>query len=82
MYDGDPEGAVSPNGLVAGTLLHGIFTNRKLVSALYEALSGEDLPKPPKPYEELVERSINMLKDAVLKSLDKTLLSEILGVSL
>ncbi|MES9961774.1 MAG: cobyric acid synthase [Sedimenticola sp.] len=62
------DGALSPDGQVAGTYLHGIFETREACNALLEwaGLSQADAPD----YHDLREREIDRLADATEQHLD------------
>lgn len=77
-----PDGAVSADGLVLGTYLHGLFDHdgfrRGLVNALRTRRGLEPLAQTTNAYAQK-ERSYNRLADTVRDSLNMDLLREIMG---
>lgn len=77
-----PDGAVSENGLVLGTYLHGLFDHdafrRAFVNALRARKGLAPIAETTNVYAQK-ERSYNRLADTVRESLDMDLLREIMG---
>ncbi len=77
LADG-PDGALSSDGQVLGTYLHGLFESPAACDALL-AWAGLQQPRTP-DYHQQRERSIERLADTVEKHLDLDLLAGILGL--
>jgi len=78
-----PDGAVSRDGLVWGTYIHGIFHNESLRRAVLTPLAvakGVTLPTGNVPYETRLERSLDALARSVRESVDMERLLNIIGV--
>jgi adenosylcobyric acid synthase len=74
-----PDGAVSPDGQVAGTYLHGLFETPEACAAL---LAWAGLKKPKQhDYRALREREINRLADLAEKYLNIDLIFSLLKIS-
>ena len=58
LADGTPEGAISANGLVVGTYIHGIFADDKQRAAWLARLDGGATTIA---YDDLVERTLDRL---------------------
>lgn len=58
LADGTPEGAISTNGLVVGTYVHGIFSNDKQRAAWLARLGGGAITVA---YDDLIERTLDRL---------------------
>lgn len=72
--DESPEGALSPDLPVAGTLVHGLLENPVLLRALLRGLGvTAEIPLPPDPYEALA--------DHVSQAVDLKRLDEIVGLA-
>jgi adenosylcobyric acid synthase len=73
---GSPEGAQSPDGLVCGTYLHGLFTDDRFRAAFIAGLGGE----PSKArYSERVEQTLDSLAEHIERHVDVTGLLRIAG---
>jgi adenosylcobyric acid synthase len=64
---GTPDGAVSPDGLVMGTYVHGIFGNAE---ARAEILAGIGARSNGVPFDSVVDRSLDEIAEALERSLD------------
>ena len=73
-----PEGAVSEDGQVLGTYVHGLFDTPEALSALLHD-AGVDAPKTV-DYETLLEASLDRLADAIEASLDMGRISALVGL--
>jgi len=67
--DGAPEGAVSSDGHVHGSYLHGLFTSDQFRKAFLAQL---DIPATDQPYHGRVESALDALADHVEAHLDVT----------
>jgi adenosylcobyric acid synthase len=75
--EGRDDGAVSEDGLILGTYLHGLFESRRACDAL---LAWAGLKQPAAPdYAALREEGIDRLADAVESHLDGRLLDRLLA---
>jgi adenosylcobyric acid synthase len=73
---GRPEGAQSPDGLVCGTYLHGLFTDDRFRTAFIAGLGGE--PSTVR-YSETIERTLDALAEHIERHVDVTGLLRIAG---
>ena len=74
--EGEPEGAISPNGQVQGTYLHGLFASDPFRAAYLAALGGRG---GGASYLASVESSLDDLADHLEQSVDLDLLLKIAG---
>ncbi len=76
------EGAVSANGRVLGTYIHGLFHNDGLRQGLLAPfLEGKGLPPPVStPYALVLEQNLEVLAETVSKGLDMDRLFQIIGI--
>ncbi len=73
-----PDGAMSDDGLVLGTYLHGLFESETARDAL---LRWAGLPRPsPMDYFQLREAAIDRLADAVEDNLDLRRIFDLIGL--
>jgi adenosylcobyric acid synthase len=73
---GRPEGAQSPDGLVCGTYLHGLFTDDRFRAAFIAGLGAE--PSTVR-YSEKIERTLDALAEHIERHVDVTGLLRIAG---
>lgn len=67
LIAGRPEGAVSPDGRIAGTYLHGMFSSDAFRSAY---LSGLGIEAPQWSHDAMIEQALDALADHVEAHLD------------
>jgi adenosylcobyric acid synthase len=65
--NGEPEGAISNDGRVQGSYLHGLFTSDDFRKAYLAKL---DIPAGEEPYHARVESALDALADHIEKHLD------------
>ena len=76
---GEPDGAVSEDGRVAGTYLHGLFRSDEARAALLRAL-GRSSAAAALAFDEHRERAFDRLAAVVRRELDLARVRELLGV--
>lgn len=79
LDDGNPDGALSEDGQVAGTYLHGLFESPQASSALLRWAGLDDAT--PLDYAALRERDIDRLADLVEEHMKTRLMLELCGVT-
>jgi adenosylcobyric acid synthase len=77
MIDGRPEGAVSPNGLVAGSYVHGIFSSNDFRSNFMRQFGGAESQIN---YDDLVDKTLDQLADHIAAHLDMAKIAKIAGL--
>jgi adenosylcobyric acid synthase len=75
--DGQPDGAFSADGQVAGTYLHGVFESPKGSAAILKWAGLKDAH--PLDYHHIREKAIDRLADIIERHLDTALLLSLLG---
>ncbi len=78
------DGAVTEDGLVWGTYIHGIFHNDALRGALVAHLAGRRGMRPPLgtvPYEARLEQNLDALARSVRGAMDMPRLLKIIGIN-
>jgi adenosylcobyric acid synthase len=75
VLDGQPEGAISPDGQILATYCHGLFDDPDALNSLLHWAGGR-APVGHFDPNERREADLNRLADAVEKNLDLTRLSE------
>lgn len=77
--EGRPDGAVSADGQVLGTYLHGLFDEASACTALLSRLGLEDKGAAAVDYAAHRERELDRLADALEEQLDMAQVLELLG---
>ena len=77
MIDGRPEGAISPNGCVAGSYVHGIFSSNDFRSAFMHQLGGTESQID---YDGLVNEILDKLAVHISTHLDMEKIAKIAGL--
>ena len=77
--DGRPDGAVSPDGRVAGTYLHGLLHNDGVRAALLRALGRHEAGEPAVAFEERREAAFDRLAAVVREHLDLARVNALIG---
>ena len=77
MIDGRPEGAVSSNGLVAGSYVHGIFSSNDFRSNFMRQFGGAESQIN---YDDLVDKTLDQLADHIAAHLDMAKIAKIAGL--
>lgn len=76
----EADGAMSPDGTVLGTYMHGLFLNNTLRRAILDHLAAKKGIALPPPLDFDQDREYEKLADVVEKHLDMTLLCELSGL--
>ena len=75
--DGRSDGAVSPDGRIAGTYVHGLFERSEARAALMAELGGASTPGD---HSEAVDRALDEIAESLGQSLDIAALERIAGL--
>ena len=77
--DGRPDGAVSPDGRIAGTYLHGLLHNDEVRTALLRALGRHDTGESAMAFADRREAAFDRLAAVVREHLDMARVSAFVG---
>ena len=77
--DGQPDGAVSPDGRIAGTYLHGLLHNDGVRAALLRALGRHEAGESAVAFEERREAAFDRLASVVREHLDMPRVNALIG---
>lgn len=80
LLDGEPDGAISEDGQVLGTYVHGLFDHAESLHAILSWAGLDDAAKLDR--DDLRENDINRLADAIENHMDWSTFSRVTGVKL
>jgi adenosylcobyric acid synthase len=79
IFDNSTDGVLSPDGLILGTYLHGLFDSESTITAILQ-WAGLDAPVASN-YQAKKEEGINRLANVIEESIDMTLIYDALKIN-